>query len=54
MKPILCPYCHVPIDPVDLEEAAEEACRYLVCPECDSPLPLVEGAANPGDPEDAA
>lgn len=52
---VFCPHCHTPLDPLELEEAAADIGRHLVCPECDEPIPVLAdtpSSADAGHPED--
>lgn len=47
MNRVLCPHCHVALQPGEPEEVAVDGRRYLICPECDTPLPLPEPLPGP-------
>lgn len=59
MSSVLCPYCHTPVAPSELEAATTSAGRYLICPECDVPFPVMTDLRRPdesghlGDENDA-
>lgn len=50
MNVVVCPHCHSHLHPTELEDAATGNGRYLVCPECDAPLPLPERGEKVPDP----
>ena len=36
----ICPHCHSPVAPVDMEIAHSADAQYRVCPVCDEPVVL--------------
>jgi len=44
----VCPHCHAPIDPRQLETAIDGAEEFRVCPECDEMIAFAPSASVAG------
>lgn len=42
---IVCPFCHIVLDPSELEVALASNVAFLICPECDQ-IMVSEGPAR--------
>lgn len=51
----ICPHCHSPIDPQDMDVGHGLGGEYRICPDCDQPV-LLGATAHPAgnSPDDAA
>jgi hypothetical protein len=48
-RPMLCPHCHSPIDPAELETAVSPVGVWQVCPACDEPVLFQPHAGPPAE-----
>ena len=42
---IICPHCHSPIDPFEMDVASFAEAPYRICPDCDEPIAVINAEA---------